>query len=235
MKTHLHLKLKSSIVLAALITLTALFQSCKVDNPTPAPDISALTIINASPNSNGLDFYIENQKVNPTAFPYPLRMPYQRVYSGTRSANVTASNNSASLFSGNLVLQPGDYYSLFIVGKVEALDFLLVKDDLSFPASGKTKIRFGNLSPDAAAMSLEVVGDTTQFANSAYKTFTAFKNINPGKFTLNLKDSSTNTVLATMANVELMPDKVYTIWAKGLINTTIDAQKLGIHVINHDN
>lgn len=222
--------------MTALIGLTAIFQSCKLnDDDAIVPDVSALTIINASPNSAGLDFYIENQRVNQTAFTYPLRMPYQRVYSGTRAAKVTASTNPSTLFSGNLTLQPNEYNSLFIIGKVEALDFLLIKDDLSFPASGKTKIRFGNLSPDAPAMSLEIVGDTTQFANKAYKTFTAFKNLQPGKFTLNLKDNATNTVLATMPNVELLANKVYTIWAKGLVNTTVEAQKLGIHVINHDN
>jgi hypothetical protein len=235
MITYPLLKLRSAFLIAAFLGFAATLQSCKMDDPGPAPDVSALTIINASPNSNGLDFYIENERVNPTAFNYPLRMPYLRVYSGTRPAKVTAVSNPATLFSGNLSLLPGEYNSLFIIGKVEELDFLLIKDDLSFPAAGKTKIRFGNLSPDAASMSLEIVGDTTQFANKAYKTFTAFKNINPGKFTLNLKDNATNAVLATMANVEFLPDKVYTVWAKGLITTTVEAQKLGIHVINHDN
>jgi hypothetical protein len=234
MKTFPHLRLKSTLLIAALIGFTSIFQSCKVDDPAPVQDVSALTIINASPNSSGLDFYIENQKVNPTAFNFPLRMPYQRVYSGTRTAKVTASSNSTTLFSGNLILLPGEYHSLFIIGKVEALDFLLIKDDLSFPVAGKSKIRFGNLSPDAQSMSLEIVGDTTQFANKAYKSFTAFKNVNPGKFTLNLKDNATGAVLATMPNVELLPDKTYTIWAKGLNTTTVEAQKLAIHLINHD-
>jgi hypothetical protein len=235
MKTYPNFKLKSAFLIAALIGLTAIFQSCKMDNPAPAQDVSALTVTNASPNSNGLDFYIDNQKVNAAGFNYPLRIPYLRVYSGSRAAKVTAASNPATLFSGNLVLLPGEYNSLFIIGKVEALDFLLVKDDLSFPAAGKTKLRFGNLSPDAPAMSLEIVGDTTQFANKAYKTFTAFKTIKPGKFTLNLRNNATNAVVATMPDVELLPDKAYTIWAKGLTTTTVDAQKLGIHIINHDN
>jgi hypothetical protein len=235
MKTSPLPKLRCTFFVAALLGLATTFQSCKMDDPGPVPDISALTIINASPNSSGLDFYIENERVNPSPFTFPLRMPYQRVYSGTRPAKVTASGNSATLFSGNLTLLPGEYSSLFIIGKVEALDFLLIKDDLSFPVAGKTKIRFGNLSPDAAPMSLEIVGDTTQFSNKSYKAFTAFKNISPGKFTLNLKDNATNAVLATMANVEFLPDKVYTVWAKGLATTTVEAQKLGIHVINHDN
>ena len=236
MKIYPQLKLRSAIMMAALIGLTAIFQSCKINNDdVVVPDVSALTIINASPNSAGLDFYIDNQRVNQSAFTFPLRIPYQRVYSGTRPAKVTTSTNPATLFSGNITLQPNEYNSLFIIGKVEAPDFLLIKDDLSFPPAGKTKIRFGNLSPDAPAISLEIVGDTTKFANNAYKTFTTFKPLQPGKFTLNLKNSATNAVLATLPNVELAANKAYTIWAKGLLNTTVEAQKLGIHVINHDN
>ena len=236
MKIYPQLKLRSAIMMAALIGLTAIFQACKINNDdVVVPDVSALTIINASPNSAGLDFYIDNQRVNQSAFTFPLRIPYQRVYSGTRPAKVTTSTNPATLFSGNITLQPNEYNSLFIIGKVEALDFLLIKDDLSFPPAGKTKIRFGNLSPDAPAISLEIVGDTTKFANNAYKTFTTFKPLQPGKFTLNLKNSATNAVLATLPNVELAANKAYTIWAKGLLNTTVEAQKLGIHVINHDN
>jgi hypothetical protein len=235
MKTYPQLRLKSMLLIVALLGFTTFFQSCKVDDPTPAPEVSALTIINASPNSSGLDFFIDNQLVNQATFTYPLRIPYQRVYAGSRAAKVAASSSSSILFSGNLVFEPREYYSLFIIGKVEALDFLTIKDDLSFPTPGKSKLRFGNLSPDAAAMSLEIIGDTTQYANKAYKSFTDFKNINPGKVTLKLKDNATQTVLATLANVEILPNKVYTVWAKGLTTTTVEAQKLGIHVINHDN
>jgi hypothetical protein len=235
MKSYPQLKSKWLLILVTFLGVTTLFQACKMDNDVPAADVSALTIINASPNSNGLDFYIENQKVNSTPFNFPLRMPYQRVYSGTRVAKVTTSTTPTSLLSGNLVLAPNEYYSLFIVGKVEKPEFLLIKDDLTFPTTGKTKVRFANLSPDAAAISLEIVGDTTQFTNRAYKAVTPFKNVTPGKFTLNLKNTSTNATLATMANVEFLPNKVYTVWAKGLGTTTVDAQKLGIHIINHDN
>jgi hypothetical protein len=236
MKIYPQLKLKSIFFLGALIGLTTIFQSCKIDhNDEPQPDISALTIVNASPNSAGLNFFIENQLVNPANFNFPLRIPYQRVYAGTRVAKVTAVGNTATLFSGNIVLEANSYHSLFIVGKVPTLDFLLIKDDLSFPTSGKSKLRFANLSPDAPALSLEIVGDTTQFANKAFKTFTGFKNVNPGTVTLNLRNTTTNAIVATMPNVQMLADKVYTIWAKGLVTTTVDAEKLGLHVINHDN
>jgi hypothetical protein len=235
MKIYPQIKLQRLLVLTAFLGLTVFFQACKMKDDVPAADVSALTIINASPNSSGLDFYIENQKVNATPFNFPLRMPYQRVYAGTRVAKVTTSTNSTTLLTGNLTLQPNEYHSLFIVGKVEALEFFLIKDSLTFPAAGKTKVRFGNLSPDAPAITLEVVGDTTQFKNQGYKVFSGFKTMKPGKFTLNLKNTSTNSVLATMANVEFLPDKVYTVWAKGLTSASLDAQKLGIHIINHDN
>jgi hypothetical protein len=234
MKLYPQLKLKNVLLIGAFLGVTA-FQSCKIDNDdVPTPDVAALTIVNASPNSNGLDFYIDNQKVNGTAFNFPLRIPYQRAYAGKRAAKVTTSANPATLISGDLTLLTNEYHSLFIAGKVEALEFVLIKDDLNYPPAGKTKIRFGNLSPDASALSLEIVGDTTQFKNQAYKAFTAFKTVNPGKVNLRLKDNATNATLVSMDNVDFQANKVYTIWVKGLNTTTVEAQKLGLHVINHD-
>jgi hypothetical protein len=234
MKIYPQLKFKNVLMIGAFLGVTAFFQSCKVDNDVPTPDVAALTIVNASPNSNGLDFYIDNQKVNGTAFNFPLRIPYQRVYAGKRSAKVTTSANPATLVSGDLTLLTNEYHSLFIAGKVESPEFVLIKDDLNYPPVGKTKIRFGNLSPDASALSLEIVGDTTQFANQPYKSFTAFKAVKPGKVSLRLKDNTTNATLVTMDNVEFASDKVYTVWVKGLGTTTVEAQKRGLHIINHD-
>jgi hypothetical protein len=232
MKIYPQLKLKNVLLISAFLGV-AIFQSCKIDNDVPTPDVAALTIVNASPNSAGLDLYIDNQRVNGAAFNFPLRIPYQRVYSGKRAVKVTTTANPATLISGDLNLQTNEYQSLFIAGKVDALEFVLIKDDLNFPAAGKTKIRFGNLSPGTSALSMEIVGDTTTFANQAYKAFTPFKTVKPGKVTLRLKDS-TNGTLVTMDNVDIAADKVYTIWVKGLASTTVEAQKLGLHIINHD-
>lgn len=234
MKFYPQLRLKNVLMIGAFLGVTAFFQSCKVDNDVPTPDVAALTIVNASPNSNGLDFYIDNQKVNGTAFNFPLRIPYQRAYAGKRAVKVTTSANPAALKSGDLTLLTNEYHSLFIAGKVESLEFVLIKDDLNYPPAGKTKIRFGNLSPDASAVSLEIVGDTTQFTNLAYKSFTPFKTVKPGKVNLRLKDNATNATLVSMDNVDFLADKVYTIWVKGLNTTTVEAQKLALHVINHD-
>ncbi len=236
MKLYPQLKLRNVLTIGAFLGVAAFVQSCKIDNDVPTPDVAALTIVNASPNSNGLDFYIDNQKVNGTAaFNFPLRIPYQRAYSGKRVAKVTTSANPATLISGDLTLLTNEYHSLFIAGKVEALEFVLIKDDLNYPPAGKTKIRFGNLSPDASPVSLEIVGDTTQFKNQAYKSFTPFKTVKPGKVNLRLKNNATNATLVSMDNVDFLADKVYTIWVKGLNTTTVEAQKLGLHIINHDN
>ena len=224
-----------NLLFASSIALVALLPSCKLDE-VPNPDVSALTIINASPNSTAIDFYLDNERVNAAdaSFVFPLRIPYQRILAGSHQATVRAAGSATSLVQSNLSFPTNQYGSLFIIGKADALSYLQIKDELTYPTAGKTKVRFINLIPDAPTLTMEIVGDATAFSNKAYKEFTNFENVTSGVKTILLKDAATNTTVATLTDYDLKADKIYTIWAKGLITTAVTTQKAGLQVINHD-
>jgi len=234
MKTNSKSKF-TNFLLASSLALVAILPACKLDE-VPNPDVSALTVINASPNSTAIDFYIDNERVNAAdgSFIFPLRIPYQRVLAGNHQATVRTAGSAASLLTASLTFPTNQYGSVFIVGKADALSFLQTKDDLSYPTTGKTKVRFINLMPDAPALSMEIVGEPTTFSNKAYKDVTNFENVTSGVRTILLKNAATNVTLATLTDYDLKADKIYTIWAKGLIATAITTQNPGLQVINHD-
>jgi len=231
--TNLNSMVKKSTLFTALIAAAVFFNSCKKDITDTRPAIAAVNVVNAYPDANPLDFYMGGTKVNNTGLAFGQKINYFEAYEGSRSVNITASGSLTSLLTKPVTLEGGLYQSLFIIGKTAAdLDFLLLKD-VFVPTNDKVNIRFVNLSPDAAALSLEVVGDTTSFNDKAYKEATPFKAIAPAKANLILKDKTTNTVKATVADVVLDKGKIYTIWAKGLETTTTDAHKLSIQVTEH--
>ncbi|TDO22425.1 DUF4397 domain-containing protein [Pedobacter duraquae] len=234
MKITSNSKLRN-LLLASSLALVAILPACKLDE-VPNPDVSALTIINASPNSTAIDFYLDNERVNAAdgSFLFPLRIPYQRILAGNHQATVRAAGSATSLLQSNLTFPTNQYGSLFIIGKADALAYLQIKDELTYPTAGKTKVRFINLIPDATTLTMEIVGDATTFSNKAYKEFSNFENVTSGVKTILLKDAATNTTVATLTDYDLKADKVYTIWAKGLITTAVTTQKAGLQVINHD-
>lgn len=225
---------KSSLTLVLLGAALLSFSSCKTDVPEPEV-ISALAVTNASATVPSLDFVIEGTKVNTSALLFGQKVDYVRAYPGTRTADVYATGVAKSLYSGTFSLTAGLYHSLYILSSGTEVSYLLVKDEYKTPAADKAQIRFANLSSDSPAYNLELQGDTTTFSDRAYKTLTPYKYVKPAIFKVLLRNKATNDIVATLDNVELKANKYYTIWAKGLVNTTVDAQKLSIQLSEHFN
>lgn len=222
---------KSTVLFALLGVMVS---SCKQNAPEPT-EISAISVTNASPKNVSLDFAINDQKFNYIAIPYGGdRINYFRQNPGKLNGKVRTANDSKIIANANFELIKGKYHSLFIVGQADTLAYVVAQDDIQ--ATNNTnlaKIRFANLSSDSPSYNLELQGDTTTFKDRTFKSFTAFRQVAPSKYKVLLKDKTTNATVATLDNVEVLGGKYYTIWAKGLVNTTADAQKLGIQVTLH--
>lgn len=227
-RTSFSKNIKSSIAIIALIGTTLSFTSCKKDEPVQR-DASALSITNASPLRDSVDFLVNNQKLNGTA-PLLFGTTYNYIgfTPGTLNVGVARPNNPKAFYNANITLTNGLYQSLYIVNKGDSTSFLLLKDNFTAPAAGQGKIRFVNLSSDSPAYDLVLEGDTTTFKNRAFKEFSDFKNIKPAKYKVSLVNTTTKAVAATLADVEITAGNFYTIYAKGLLSSTVEAKKISI-------
>ena len=228
--------MKLKTIIAAIATLSIAFTSCSKDRDDDfnIPPISGLNIIHASPTTEKLDVYVENTRANNTDFAFGNKMGYFSLYSGSRRLVTTKKGSTETLLAEDLVLEDQKAYSLFIYDKFDALKYLLVKDDLTAPSSGKAKVRFVHLSPDAAALNLAIQGeDTDLFTDKSFKGYTDFVEITPAeKVTFVIKNKADGSVAATLDNVKIEGNKIYTVWAKGLAAAT-DNTGLGVEVFEH--
>lgn len=219
--------IKSSIALIALIGTTLSFTSCKKDEPVQR-DASALSITNASPLRDSVDFIANGQKLNGAPLLFGITYNYLGFNPGTLNIGVARPGVQKTFYSADITLMNGLFQSLYIVNKGDSTSFLLLKDNFTAPAAGQGKIRFVNLSSDSPAYDLVVEGDTTAFKNRAFKQFTDFKNLKPAKYKMSLVNTTTKAVAATLADVEVTAGNFYTIYAKGLLGSTVDAKKISI-------
>jgi hypothetical protein len=228
--------LRSSFkMLFAGLALSAVLASCSKDfDNTPAPAVSGFNIIHASPTTELLDFYVNNTRGNNKNFGFTQRLGYFEVYSGTSKITITKKGNGTPLIGENFNFQPERLYSLFIVGKVDSLKYLMVKDSVSLPASGKANIRFVNASPDAPALNLSVGTATTDLVtDKAFRQYSEFTSVDAAsKVTLTAKNKTTGAIEATLPNVNIEAGRTYTVWAKGLKAAT-DSTKLGLAIFTH--
>ncbi len=205
---------KKSIPSALAMLAVLAFASCKTDKVI-APEVSALSVVNAVVSSPALDVKIGQNKANNDLFTFGKDINYLNVYSGERE--VSFFQGTEKIKSGNFTLKNGKYYSLFLAGEWPQTELVLLNDSLTRPASGKSHIRFVNMSKDAGILNLGLTNGSTLINQKAYKTGSDFIEVNGNKpyaFVIRNNTALTDTVSIPAVNLE--SGKIYTIWAKGL-------------------
>lgn len=232
MQTFLNNKIKLTLALFTIAAGTLLSSCLDNDGTDSSSIVSAVSVIHASPDSPGLEFVIDNQRVE--RFTYGDNyIPYFVAYSGNRFARVYEQGSfNRPLYEFELKLTNGKYYSVFIAGKKDELSSLILEDDLTSPGENAT-VRFVHLSPDAPALDFNISADSTLASNKKFKEHTGFQLVTPGTYNIVVKSYGSDE---SIFNEELTfkEGEIYTVWAKGLIDTEEDEQKFGVSIITHN-
>lgn len=195
--------------------LSALFlgscQKSKVEEPELQ---SAANIVNATIGMPQITFFINKSRVHGEPLKYTNESGYFTTFPGTLSFDVAADGITDYILKTNFTFKQKTYHTIFITGESTSVSALFTEDDLTNPPSGKSKIRFVNLSPDAGNLVLSLKNGAALFPNQAYKSASQFLALDPGVYDLQLK-TATGTVLIDK-NVTLISGTIYTAWANGM-------------------
>lgn len=179
----------------------------------------------SSPNATtliqGYFLSIDGSRLFTMALPTGKTTGYMLADPGTRNIKVDTAliqqnvvHPSATVKSIDLQAEANKYYSVYFTGLIQNPEVVITTDDLSRPANDKVKIRVINLSPDAG--NLDVAGRLTNettprvnlFTALSYKTNNAFREIAPGFYSLELKESGTGTVLSSFTDDNQNPPRI---------------------------
>lgn len=219
-----------------LLLFTVLFSSCLKDSEREYNDtviVSALTVINASPDTPPLDFVLDNQRVQKFSYP-DEKINYFAAFSGKRSARLFETGQlNQPVHEFEIRLLQGKYYSLYITGTKDNLGSLLIEDDLRSPGKEYAKVRFINLSPDAPALDFKISGDSVLASQKRFKEYTGFQDVKAGNYSAVIK-SSNGDIVNFPFDLQIKAGKIYTVWAKGLIESSNENEKFGYSLVNHN-
>lgn len=111
---------KWAIVIGIMSLLAVSLSSCykndyySVSQPGNNPQqVAAISVYNASPDSQPLDVYLDNNLVNNFPIAYGHKVNYVNAYPGKRVASFYVSSTQQKVASDTLSLNPNLYYSLF--------------------------------------------------------------------------------------------------------------------------
>lgn len=219
--------------------LTAvLLQSCKKEEEGYVgdyPDKAKVIFYNAAPNASTnpvearreIAIYPIYNGVNYNNFPikYPWSNGYKVFEPGTLTLRLDTAGSQANNPPGPaatvgtyaIPIQADSYYTVFAVNVASAVDTMVLKDDMTLPTKGKTRIRFFNLSADAGP--IDIINTKTGAVlagNISFKQRTAAIEVDPDdKFNMAIRAAGTTTNLVTKIDMVISANSVYTVWATG--------------------
>jgi hypothetical protein len=216
------------ITLSSAMLLLFSISSCKKEAGT-SNDISYLSINNAT--LSALQFTIRAVPVS-SGLARGASSGYLGVYEGAWDMKATLSDSAASTITRNVQFKGDEYKSLFVV-RPDSLDFFVIDDDLTIRDPNRAKIKFLNLSPNASSLTLELslLNVVKSFSDIKYKGFSPYQDFDEkSTYAITLKNHSANDAIILELEENFEKGKIYTIWTTGLLNSTVTAQRLTLHI-----
>lgn len=221
LKNSITIKLLSFLL--ALVSLT--FFSCKKEEEN-LPDAAYVRFINASPTLATYNVYLDDNKINSAAIPFGGTISYKPYIAGGHTVKFTYATTIDALLTKSFNLTGNQIHTVFLTGRANDMDIFMVIDDASVSSDTKAFVKFINLSPDAPALDLDVKGGANLVKGKTYKTASAFVQVDPKTYDLEIKDAS-GVVKTTLTGVEMAKGRYYTVVSRGLLTPSTNEQPFG--------
>jgi hypothetical protein len=213
----------------ALFSMVGL-SSCKKEE-TETPDGAYIRFINASPTLGTYNLYFDDTKVNSGALPFGGTISYAIYAAGNHTVKYTTASNPTSVLTKQISLTAKQIHSAYLINKDTNLELLLVVDDASVTSTTKAFVKFINLSPDAPSLNLDVKGGANLIKDKTYKTGSAYIQVDPKAYDLDVKDSATGAVKTTLTGIDMVAGRYYTIISRGMLSPGTNDQPFGAQSI----
>jgi hypothetical protein len=224
------LELKGLGILSLLLATSTIFTSClSTDDETPDyQPAGSVAFNNFSPGNDGLKFYSNGEAVHNGSLNYGQNFGFWRGEVGIHA--LTVNSGSTVLDTLNLTISPDRFYSVFAVNTPGNTELIGFEEQFIVPNTGKAAIRFFQLSPDAPTLKVSISGETANLGTYEFKQASGYMEINE---VLNKKmyliDYNTNDTIFSK-NMNFTNGRLYSVVAKGLVNSTSDLHNLDIQV-----
>ena len=172
-------------------------------------------VLHASPDAPAVDVYVNGQQVL-QGVTYKQQSDYLPLPGGQYQIDIyPAGNTDQAVLSQNVTVEAGNKYTVAAAGTLDQLRLIAVADSDGV-SSGKAKVRFWHLSPNAPAVDVAVKGGDVLFRNVPFGKATRYLTLPPTTADLEVRVAGTNQVALTVPGVTLQPNQAYTAVAVGL-------------------
>jgi len=199
-------------------------------------NVSFITLMHMAPFASSTEVYFNGDKKTSAIAPGTFSTSYGQVPPGSYSVKFMASGSTTD----TLAALPADdydslgFYTLILFNRADSsIGAMKIDDDFSSLSSSGANYRFFNFCPDAPSVDLFMNSTAAQSgrhtadnANSYY--YNSFQPVTSGSYSLTVKKSGVDSVIATVSSVNLQAGGAYTIFLSGKKNSTTNPITLNV-------
>jgi len=205
--------------------------SIQAKSASAATSPSFVRIIHASPFVGTADVFVDGSKLL-SSFAFGAVTDYATIPPGPHKVQIALVGKGigASALTETLSVNPGFAYTVAAIGTQASNLSLQVFVDNNVLASGTTKFRVYQLSPDAGSMTV-AAGGQTLVNGISYQNASNYLVIPAGAYTFDANSPVNNATLSTSATLDA--NKVSSLFVVGMFNGTpksalVTAQAAGL-------
>ena len=176
-------------------------------------DKGLIRFFNALPSQESVDIYVD-KKLLYTDIKYKDFTPYMYVETRPYNIDIYQSGTQNPIIRTTFRLPDENLFTLAITGNTGQETLIIVDDDIDQKTSNTQAIsRFVNLSPDLPVADI-FYNDKPIVDNIDYRDQTVYEYLNPGKYTVSVKENLSGSPLKIM-DFEFKANRIYTIYIIG--------------------
>lgn len=177
---------------------------------------SYIRLLHASPDAPGVDVYA-NGKLLTRNLNYRGFTPYMALDSGNYNIKVFPTGKTSNpVIDTNLTIPPNQILTVAAIGKLNNIGLLPIPDPKLPREQNKAYARFVHLSPNAPNVDITLPNGNKLFTDVQYREITNYIPVNPGTYELQARPTGTSQVILQVPNINLKPNRFYTVYAIGL-------------------
>ena len=205
----------ATLAAAAALIITPLVVVAAPTAGAQAGD-AKIRVAHFSPDAPAIDVYIDGKK-KLTNVPYQAVSDYLALPAGNHTFDVRAAGTpatGAAAVTATQALVGGKNYTLAAVGPLASISGKVLEDDVTAPATGKSKVRMIHAATDVADVDVAVKGGATIATKLGLGQASPYSELPAGAYDLEIRSTGTTNVILTKP-VTLQAGGVYTIAAVG--------------------
>lgn len=240
--------MKNIVQVMAAFCLLACVSACGLDDNLASPSVARVKFFHGVTDapSAGVALSVDGVPLNTRstilvdtlkylgAFPITSDSSYYSFSEGSHNVKILTFTGSTA-FNADVTLAAGKNYTVLAADTVAKISAVVIEDVLPAPVTGQASVRVVHLSSNAPNVDVLVSGQAA-FSNIAYKGATNFAQVRvdtgtvKGTVSYQIRAAGSTTAALSGNLTGLLPGRVYTIVARGLLGKT---PALGVTTLIH--